>query len=130
MLAKAIAAEKLIQVFHTHGGKIEGSDIAKDIVATVAEDGEGSEAAAEKLREAYRKVSKTPIIRFNSQPYPLILITTETSCNARLSVQLCNYVWLFGCFHLKQSELRKDFGNHLKSVKHPKANELYKPNDV
>jgi len=55
MLAKAIAAEKLIQVFHTHGGKIEGSDIAKDIVATVAEDGEGSEAAAEKLREAYRK---------------------------------------------------------------------------
>ena len=68
MLAKAIAAEKLIQVFHTHGGKIEGSDIAKDIVATVAEDGEGSEAAAEKLREAYRKVSKTPIIRFNSHP--------------------------------------------------------------
>ena len=67
MLAKAIAAEKLIQVFHTHGGKIEGSDIAKDIVATVAEDGEGSEAAAEKLREAYRKVSKTQIINSISQ---------------------------------------------------------------
>ena len=54
MLAKAIAAEHLIQVFHTHGGSIESSELATDVVATVGAD---SSEAEEKLRKAYCQVS-------------------------------------------------------------------------
>jgi len=50
MLAKAIAAEHLIQVFHTHGGAIESSEIATDVVEVVGND---SAEAEEKLRKAY-----------------------------------------------------------------------------
>lgn len=50
MLAKAIAAEHLIQVFHTHGGQVESSEIATDVVEVVGND---SAEAEEKLRKAY-----------------------------------------------------------------------------
>ena len=61
MLAKAIAAEHLIQVFHTHGGSIESSEIATDVVATVGAD---SSEAEEKLRKAYCQVYK--LLKFDS----------------------------------------------------------------
>ena len=48
-LAKAIAAEKLIQVFHTHGQKLEKSEIAEDVVDQLEDNQEDG------LREAYKK---------------------------------------------------------------------------
>jgi len=50
MLAKAIAAEHLIQVFHTHGGCVESSEIACDVVEVVGQDLAEVES---KIRKAY-----------------------------------------------------------------------------
>jgi len=50
MLAKAIAAEHLIQVFHTHGGSVESSEIACDVVEVVGQD---SSEVESKIRKAY-----------------------------------------------------------------------------
>jgi len=52
MLAKAIAAEHLIQVFHTHGTSLEQSEIATDVAATVGAD---SSEVENKIRRAYEK---------------------------------------------------------------------------
>jgi len=48
-LAKAIAAEKLIQVFHTHGAKMEKSEIAADVVDQLDDKEEDG------LRDAYKQ---------------------------------------------------------------------------
>lgn len=49
LLAMAIAAEHLIQVFHTHGSKLEKSAIAADVVEQLGDNDE------DKLRDAYVK---------------------------------------------------------------------------
>ena len=48
-MAKAIAAEKLIQVFHTHGAKMEKSEIAADVVDQLDDKEEDG------LRDAYKQ---------------------------------------------------------------------------
>ncbi len=48
-LAKAIAAEHLIQVFYTHGDKLDKSEIAEDVVETLEDNAEKT------LRGAYEK---------------------------------------------------------------------------
>jgi len=51
-LAKAIAAEHLIQVFYTHGASVEESAIATDVAAEVGTD---SSEVESKIRKAYEK---------------------------------------------------------------------------
>lgn len=54
MLALAIAAEHLIEVFHTHGASMEKSEAAKDVVKGI-DDNDDDVNEEEVLTEAYKK---------------------------------------------------------------------------